>query len=158
MKNLMIILFVVAAMFACNPAGAQTVSIGTLNPDNTYYEITTDYTLTNTTARNFTVTWPQHTMCAQDFIVNLDSASGNHTNVAVALYGRKSDQTATWTQIGSTVNWNGNLNGGAGVDTTIIISNTTENGYREYKWTFTGTGTGTSTISNMELKLYRGIP
>ena len=132
---------------------AQTVALPAINADQTYLPIATDYTLTNTTARIFTVVAPQHYMCASDFIVQLDSASGNHTNVAVALYGRKSAQTSTWTQIGSTVNWKGKT-----ADTTIIMSSTTEVGYREYKWTFTGTGTGTTTIDNQELKLYRGIP
>jgi len=73
--------------------------------------------------------------------------------MAVALTGRKSDQTSTWTAIGSTINWKGTTS-----DTTIILSNTTENGYRQFKLTFTGTGTGTTTIANTEFKLWLADP
>ncbi len=124
-----------------------------LQRGQTYTEVTTDYTLTNTTAKYWQINALMDEMTAQDVIVHLDSLAGDHTNVAVALSGRKSDQTSTWTAIGSTVNWKGTT-----ADTTIIISNTTENGYRQYKLTFTGTGTGTTTIANMELKLWKGIP
>lgn len=147
------IIFVIALMFAFAISEAQTVTLPNWAEDKTYANYATNYTLTGTTARVFTLIAPQHQMCASDYIVQLDSASGNHTNVAVALYGRKSAQTSTWTQIGSTVNWKGTT-----ADTTIIMSSTTEVGYREFKWTLTGTGTGTTTIDNQEFKLYRGIP
>lgn len=143
----------IALMFAFAISEAQTVGLGVLSQGHTYLNVATDYTLTNTTARNFTLNSYQDYMSGQDLILHLDSASGNHTNVAVALYGRKSEQTSTWTQIGSTVNWKGTTS-----DTTIIISNTAENGYRYYKWTLTGTGTGTTTIDNQEFKLWFGIP
>lgn len=150
------ILFI-ALMFAFAISEAQTVTLAPWDANKTYNEWTTDYVLTNTTVRNFTLIAPQHEMCAQDFTTTLDSTSGNHTNVAVSLYGRKSAQTSTWTQIGSTVNWKG-LHASAGADTTIIISSTAEVGFREFKWVYTGTGTGTSTIGDQEFKLYRGIP
>jgi hypothetical protein len=147
------ITFILALMFAFAISEAQTVALTPLTDGDTYRNVGTDYTLTNTTARTFTLTAGQDYMTAQDLIINLDSASGNHTNVAVAFYGKKSDYTAAWTQIGSTINWAGTTS-----DTTITISNTTENGYRLYKWTLTGTGTGTTTISNMEFKQWFGIP
>lgn len=150
MRTLIAILVILA--FGMN-AMAQDVSLGALKEGKTYKNIAADYTLTNTTARNFTIDSYQDYFSAQDLIIQLDSASGDHTNVAVALYGRKSEQTSTWAQIGSTVNWKGTTS-----DTTIIISNTTEVGYRYFKWTLTGTGTGTTTIDNQEFKLWYGLP
>lgn len=146
-----IALFAIMLTLAVTVNAQLTTSV--LDKTKTYVEVTTDYTLTNTTAAYWQINAQNDWMSAQDVIVNLDSASGNHTNVAVALYGRKSDQTSTWTAIGSAVNWKGKTS-----DTTIIISNTTEVGYRQFKVTFTGTGNGTTTISNMEFKLWNGIP
>lgn len=115
----------------------------------TFFKVTTDYTLTNTTPKYWQVgtqvDWP----CAQTVTVHLDSLAGDHTNVALAVYGRASALTSTWTAIGSPINWKGKT-----ADTTIIFANTTENRYREYKILFTGTGTGTTTIADMELKLH----
>ena len=151
MKRL--ILFI-ALMFAFAISNAQTVALTDLSGGATYRNVATDYTLTNTTARTFTITARDlHQMAAQDLVIHLDSLAGNHTNVAVAFYGKKSTYTAAWTQIGSTVNWAGTTS-----DTTVTISNTTEAGYRYYKWTLTGTGTGTTTVANQELKLWLGIP
>jgi len=149
MKKLIVIFAILTLTISVN---AQMLTTQ-LQRGQTYTEVTTDYTLTNTTAKYWQINALMDEMTAQDVIVHLDSLAGDHTNVAVALSGRKSDQTSTWTAIGSTVNWKGTT-----ADTTIIISNTTENGYRQYKLTFTGTGTGTTTIANMELKLWKGIP
>lgn len=146
-----IALFAIMLTLAVTVNAQLTTSV--LDKTKTYVEVTTDYTLTNAVAGYWQINAQNDWMTAQDVIVNLDSASGNHTNVAVALYGRKSDQTSTWTAIGSAVNWKGTTS-----DTTIIISNTTEVGYRQFKVLFTGTGTGTTTISNMEFKLWNGIP
>ena len=74
--------------------------------------------------------------------------SGNHTNVAVALYGAKF-ATSAYSAIGSAVNWKGTTG-----DTTIVISNATANRYRYYKIVVTGTGTGVTKIDSQELKLY----
>jgi hypothetical protein len=145
-----IAIFVIALMAFTAPAQMLTTQ---LDKGVTYVNVGTDYTLTNTTAAYWQVNAQSDYMTAQDVIVHLDSASGNHTNVALAIYGRKSAQTSTWTAIGSPINWKGTT-----IDTTIIFSNTTENGYRQYKILFTGTGTGTTTIANMELKLWYGIP
>jgi hypothetical protein len=114
----------------------------------TFKEVNTDYTLTNAVAQNFVWNAGQNWTCTQDFLVNLDSLAGNHTNVAVALYGKKFS-TSAYAQIGSTVNWAGTTS-----DTTIVISNATANRYRFYKVIYTGTGTGTSTIDIQAMKLY----
>lgn len=145
------IIFAILLAFA-STAGAQMLTTS-MGKGDTYTVVTTDYVLTNTTARYWQINPQVDYMTAQDVIVHLDSLAGDHTNVAVALSGRKSAQTSTWTSIGSTVNWKGTT-----ADTTIIISNTTENGYRQFKLTFTGTGTGTTTIANMEFKLWYGTP
>jgi len=138
-----VILLAVLAIFVTSVAG-QSISTG-----KSYDKVTTDYTLTNTTPD--TVKWEaaQHYPTTQDFVCNIDSTSGTHTNVAVALYGGKSEVAGDWTQIGSTVNWKCTSS-----DTTIIISNATANRYRRYRVIYTGTGTGVSTVDTQELKLY----
>jgi len=143
---LMIMLFVGMAMTA------QTVTLPTMagaanNPAATAQLITTDYTLTNTTARNFIFTAPQPKPTTQEFVVQLDSLAGDHTNVAVAVYGQKSSIEGDWTQIGSTTNST------LGSDI-VLISNATANRYSRYKYVLTGTGTGTTVIGNIWLKLY----
>lgn len=150
MKKLIFVLGILAVLMACNPANAQT----TLNmpKGNTYLEYTTDVVLSNTTPKYFIFNAPQDWYTAQSYIVHLDSTSGNHTNVACVLAGRVSDQTSTWTTIG-TVNWAGKTS-----DTTIIYLNANENQYRQFKLTFTGTGTGTTTIANTEFKQWFGLP
>jgi len=148
------ILFFASFLFAFALA-AQTVTLPTMagaaqSVNATSQLVTTDYVLTNTTARNFIFTAPQPKPTTQDYVIDLDSLAGNHTNVAVALYGQKSTLKGDWTQIGSTVNWKGTT-----ADTVIIISNATANRYSLYKVTATGTGTGTTTIANQWLKLYQ---
>ena len=136
-------------------ATAQTVTLPTMagatnNINATAQTVVTDYTLTATTVRNFIWTAPQPKPTTQDFVINLDSLTGNHTNVAVALYGQKSQYKGDWTQIGSTVNWKGTT-----ADTTILISNATANRYSLYKTVVTGTGAASTTkIDVMGLKLY----
>lgn len=151
MKKIFIFLMLLVATLAT----AQTVTLPTMAAANnnnaaTNQIVTTDYTLTNTTARSFIWTAPQPKPCTQDITIDLDSLAGNHTNVAVAVYGQKSSIKGDWTQIGGTVNWKGTT-----ADTTIVISNATANRYSWYKMTLTGTGTGTTTIANMVLKLYQ---
>jgi hypothetical protein len=151
MKKLIFILSLIAVVMACNPSQAQIATLYMPKGD-TYLEYVTDVTLTNTTAKYFQIVAPQNWYTAQSYVVHLDSLSGNHTNVACVLAGRVSDQTSTWTTIG-TINWAGTT-----ADTTIIYLNATENQYREFKLTFTGTGTGTTTIANMEFKQWYGLP
>lgn len=109
----------------------------------------TNYTLTNEVAQYWLVKANQKVPTTQDFIVKLDSLSGDHTNVAVQLMGQKSPDKGDWTNIGSAVNWKGTT-----ADTTIVISNATATRYRNYKVVYTGTGTGKTTIDIQELKLW----
>ena len=131
---------------------AQTVTLPVMV--GTSQLVTTDYTLTNTTVRNFIYTAPQEKPCTQDFVIKLDSLTGNHTNVAVALYGQKSSVKGDWTQIGATVNWIGVAVAHLSADTTIIISNATANRYSSYKLGVTGTGTGTTKVDTQGAKIY----
>ena len=126
---------------------AQT-TIGYVDKGNTYASVATDYTLTNAVANSYIFSGKQDYKATQDFLVNLDSLAGNHTNVEVALYGRKF-ATSAWAAIGSAVDWAGTTS-----DTTIVISNTTATRYRDYKIVYTGTGTGTTTIDLQQLKLW----
>lgn len=143
MKKLILILAIAVVAIA---ARGQTATIE-LSEDISFYTVNTDYTLTNTTETWFKFDIAKDYPVTQDFQVNLDSLSGNHTNIAIALYGRKFDGDA-WTQIGSTVN---STDGTA----TETISNTSPNRYREYKVSLTGTGTGTTTIDWMKFKVWR---
>lgn len=144
MKKLIVLLVLAFVAFAAN---AQTVnySIGS----GTYFSVTTDYTLTNTTVRNFVYAAGNNFTCTQDYLIQLDSLAGDHTNVNVALFGAKF-ATGAYSAIGSAVDWTG-----ATSDTTIIISNATANRYRYYKVVVTGTGTGTTTVDSQEFKLYQ---
>jgi len=149
MKKLTIFIALMFAFVAISKAQIATINMG---KGVTYTEYTTDVTLTNNVAQYF-LFYPQTDYyTAQNFIVHLDSLSGNHTNMACVLAGRVSDQTSTWTTIG-TVNWAGTTS-----DTTIIYTNATENAYRQFKLTFTGTGTGTTTLANTEFKIWYGLP
>lgn len=144
MKKLFFIaLFGLIALLSQAQMATVTVPTGL-----TYISTTTDYTLTNTTASYLLVKAPQHFPTTQDILVQLDSLAGNHTNVAVSLWGRKFD-TGAWVAIGSAVNWKGTT-----ADTTIIISNATATRYRDYKINYLGTGTGTTTIDLQQFKLY----
>ena len=130
---------------------AQTVTLPSMgaaaqNTAATAQLVTTDYVLTNTTVRNFIFTAPQPKPTTQDFVIQLDSLAGNHTQIVAVVYGQKSSIKGDWTQIGTATSTLGS--------DVILISNATANRYSNYKYTLTGTGTGTTTIANMWLKLY----
>jgi hypothetical protein len=146
------IIFVLLSMFAFVAISEAQMLTTYLEKGKSFAKVTTDYTLTNTTARYWQIEAQPEWYNAQTVVVHLDSLAGNHTNVAVALYGRASGLLG-WTAIGSAVNWIGTTS-----DTTITITNATENLYRQYKLLFTGTGTGTTTIADMEFKFYNGLP
>ena len=142
------LIFILAFLFVItNIATAQTASFK-IKSSATEKLVSTDYTLTNTTVSWFSWDVKRSTPATQDFQVNLDSLTGNHTNVAVSLWGRKFENDS-WSQIGSTVNWAGTTS-----DTTITISNVSINRYRFLKTNFTPTGTGTSTIDSQNLKIW----
>ena len=129
---------------------SQTIALAQMGTGSTYQLFTTDYTLTNTTVRIITFKAPYECPTTQDVTIQLDSLTGDHTNVAVALYGQKSAIVGDYTQIGSTVNWKGTTN-----DTTFTISNATPNRYLTFKLVYTGTGVGTTKINNQEFKFWK---
>ena len=149
MKKVIILLSLIAVIFACNPSQSQTIL--NMPKGNTWIKTTDDITLTNNVAKYIQINAPQDWYTAQAYTIQLDSVSGNHTNVAVVLSGRVSDQTSTWTTI-STINWTGSS------DTTIIGLNATENAYRQFRVTLTGTGTGVSKVDTFEFKQWFGLP
>lgn len=146
MRKLILILALV--IVAIN-LSAQTATISM----NTYAKkiVDANYTLSNAVADTFLFLASRTYPVTQTYQVNLDSLTGNHTNVAVALYGSELG-TVTWTQIGSTINWKGL---GDGTDTTIIISNTTANKYNYYKAIIVGTGTGTTRIDQQIMQTWQ---
>ena len=142
MRKLLLILVIAVAAIA---ARGQTATFN-IGEKHTYKIVNTNYTLTNTTAVWFQWNAERDIPSTQDYQVNLDSLAGNHTNIAIALYGRKFENS-DWEQIGTTVN---STSGTA----TETISNTTPNRYRQYKVLFTGTGVGTTTIDWQALKIW----
>jgi len=142
MRKLLLILVIAIVAIAARGQTA-TFSIG---DKHTYKVINTNYTLTNTTVIWFQWNAARDIPATQDYQVNLDSLAGNHTNIAIKLYGRTFEDDS-WVQIGSTVN---STDGTA----TETISNTTPNRYRQYKAEFTGTGTGTTTIDWQKFKIW----
>ena len=144
MKKLLLLSLFAFVALAVN-AQTYTYAMGA----KTYASSGVDRVITNTTVVNLVWFAPNDNPTTQDFLVQLDSTSGNHTNVAVQLMGAKF-ATGAYSNIGSAVNWTGSTG-----DTTIVISNATANRYRYYKIVVTGTGTGTTTIDSHELKLYQ---
>ncbi len=128
-------------------ATAQTAIINVASGD-TFYNLPTDYTLTNTTVSWFRWKMAKDHPSTQDFQVEFSQATGTQTRVDVVLYGRKFSDS-DWVSIGS-ANWQDGVN-----DSLVTISNTSINRYREFKSEFTGTGTGTSTIEFQLLKLWK---
>jgi len=143
MKKILLISFMLLGALAIN-AQSVTLSLGS----GTYGKVSTDWNATDATAVYAQINGEQVFAATQDVAIHLDSVSGNHTNVAVALLGRKFDWQ-TWSAIGSAVNWKGTT-----PDTSIVISNATANRYRQYKVSVTGTGTGVSKVDWLEFKVY----
>ena len=149
MKKLFLLLAFLAVALLQTQAQMTSTTIRT---GITYANVITEYTITNTTAAYWYVVAPQNYYTAQELVISLDSASGDHTNVAIQLQGRLTTLDA-WTNVGSAINWKGTTN-----DTIIVYSNTTENKYRQFKILYTGTGTGTTTINRQVFKQYFGLP
>lgn len=144
MKKLILLL----AMMIGFAVSAQTLLTTNIVLPNTYVNVPTDYTLSVAVPGVWLINAQQHYPTTQDFICKLDTIVGtNPTNVAVALYGRKSALSA-YTLIGDTVNWKLTTK-----DTVIVISNATANRYRDYKVTYTLTGAGSvAGLKNQEFK------
>ena len=142
------ILFI--ALILSFAVSAQTLLTSNLTPGTTYVNVATDYSLAIAAPGVWLINAPQHYPTTQDLIVKLDTIVGtNPTNVAVALFGRKSTLSA-YVAIGSAVNWKLSTK-----DTVIVISNATANRYRDYKVTYTLTGTGSvAGLKNQEFKLF----
>lgn len=148
------VLFLFVMLFSLVVAQAQVATTSILIP-NTFGSIVSPtaaasiYKITGSTAGYLQFNAAQNYPSTQDFVVKLDSVSGNHTNVAIAIYGQKSTLKGDWTQIGSTVNWKRTTK-----DTTIVISNASANRYQNFKYLFTGTGTGVTKLTTAYLKLW----
>ena len=146
--------FLLLVVFISSIVSAQIASTKIAIP-NTFGQIVSPaatasiYKITNTTAGYVLFYAQMNQPSTQDFVVKLDSVSGNHTNVAVSIYGQKSELKGDWTQIGSTVNWKGTT-----ADTVILVSNASANRYQNFKITYTGTGTGVTKINKTFLKLW----
>lgn len=107
------------------------------------------YKITNTTVGYWLVKAPMTWISTQDIAIQLDSVSGNHTNVAVALYGQKFALKGDWTQIGSTINWKGTTK-----DTVIVLSNASATRWQNFKVQYTGTGIGVTKLTYQQFKLW----
>jgi len=84
----------------------------------------------------------------QDFFIELDSVSGTPT-VSIQLKGKKFSDAA-YANIGSAIEWTGTSG-----DTTIMISNATENRYRFYQVVCTADATTQkSLVTAAEFKIY----
>lgn len=148
------LLFLIALLFSFIAINAQIASTNILMP-NTFGKIVSPtatasmYKITNTTAGYVIFYAAMNNGSKQDFVIKLDSVSGNHTNVAIDIYGQKSELKGDWTKIGSTINWKGKT-----ADTTIISSNSTFSYYQNFKYVFTPTGVGVTKLSYNYLKLW----
>ena len=147
-KYIILLIALIIGVFAT----AQTVTLPALDTETTYSYVSTDYTFTNNVDRVIVFPTRSHYKTAHDYVIKLDSVSGNHTSVTVVLAGSKSALKNDWTTIGTVV-WTTVPKPSA--DTTIIISNATANRYRYFRATITGVGTGVSKVSDQELKLWR---
>lgn len=128
-------------------AGAQSYTINGA-PGQTYFKSLSDVTITNTTPVwlqvNASIDYPT----TQHIIIDCDSVSGNHTEIALLLYGRNFENQA-WTAISSTI-----VNPGVNSNIDNTLTNTTETRWIQFKVLLTGTGTGVSKIDSFEMKLY----
>jgi len=124
---------------------SQAATFGTGSGTYTLYP--GDFNATNTTEAWALVNAEQPFAATQDVQINLDSVSGTHTKTTVTLYGRKFTNSA-WVSIGSASWWQ------VGNDSTVTISNTTPNRYRQYKLGVVGIGTGVTRVDWVEFKVY----
>ena len=143
-------IFILAFLFVIASIATAQEATFSIKASKNFKKVDTDYVLTNTTVMYFQWDAARGIPATQDFQVNLDSLTGNHTNIAIKLFGKKFSGDS-WTQIGSTVNSTAVGVTGAKTET---LSNTVLNRYRFYKTEFTGTGTGTTTIDFQKLKIW----
>ena len=159
MKKIILFLIAIISFVALQAQTLAAPAVSILIPNTAGQSISPTvtasiYKITNTTSGYVLFKAPMNNGSKQDFTIKLDSVSGNHTNVAVAIYGQKSAAKGDWTQIGSTVNWTGVLTGLQSKDTTFTVSNATFVYYQNFKIQFTGTGTGVTKLTSNYLKLW----
>jgi hypothetical protein len=140
------LIFILAFLFVIASIATAQEATFSIKASKNFKKVSTNYTLTNTTVLWFQWDAARGIPATQDYQANLDSLSGNHTNIAIKLFGKKFSDDS-WTQIGSTVN---STDGTA----TETISNTVLNRFRFYKTEFTGTGTGTTNIDFQKFKVW----
>lgn len=156
MKKNMIFLMIsmIILSFATTPALSQDKPIVKLKPAATYYSVpcTAGDSLKASDSIWVLVQSDKDWPATQDVLVKLTKVSGN-PRVTVKLWGRKFS-TTDWTLIGSRVIWTATTS-----DTTIVISNATDNRYRNYKIGMATSATAQkSLLSRFEVKEYYGAP
>lgn len=112
-----------------------------------YFVYTTDVTITDATPVWFLIKTDADFPTTQHALIDCDSVSGNHTEIALTLLGRNFD-TAAWTSISSTI-----VNPGVNSNIDNTLTNTTETRFRQYKLLLTPTGTGVSKVDKLEFLL-----
>lgn len=146
MKKLIAIFAFLLAFTVTTEAQDVTIYGG---QDQCAFSYTTNVTVTNTTPVWYLIKtltdWPT----TQHVLIDFDSVSGDHTAMALLLYGRNFDGAA-WTAISSTI-----VDGGVNSGIDITLTNTTETRWRQFKLLLTGTGTGVSTIDRVDFLLLK---
>lgn len=125
---------------------AQT-NLGAISTPDSYKRWGTDYTITNTTDKEFTFYAKDKEPMSVNYCVDLTKGTGSHTDCTVVLYGKCFDGDS-WTTIAT---------GSSGTITTtyhLELKSEVPRRFRQFKIKFTGTGTGTTTISSQEFKYW----
>ena len=149
MKKLAIILALMFGFALISEAQSLTTN---LTKGTSYARINAVKTMTNADTIYWQINYQPEWYNAQTVVVSLDSLAGNITSVKVQVKGRVSDQIA-FANLGSAVTW-----GRTTKDTTIVITNATENLYRQIYVEYISAGTGKVTVAPQEFKFYNGLP
>ena len=137
------LIFVLAFLLAYTVTNAQTVTLYG-KPAQQSFTYTTDVTITDATPIWYLIKTDTDWPTTQHALIDIDSVSGNHTAVALLLYGRNFDDAA-WTAISSTI-----VDLGVNSNLDITLTNTTETRWRQFKLLLTGTGTGVSKVDKLD--------
>ena len=144
MKKVILIL----TLFAFSIVGfSQSYSLYGRTEQN-YFKSTQDVTITNSTAVSVDINTLLDVPTVPQILIDVDSVSGNHTAVALTLFGRNFEDQA-WTQINGPT-----TDQGVNSATNIEFVDTTFHYYRKFRITLTGTGTGVSKLNTLEMLLY----
>ena len=143
------LIFVLALMFTFTVISiAQTVTI-TGAKDQQHYRYTKGVNIDTTTVLNFVIKTDAQWPTTQHAHIVVDSVWGNHTAVALLLFGRNFDNSA-WTSISSTI-----VDQGVDAAVPITLTNTTETRWRQFKLQLTGTGNGRSRVSSLDFLILK---